>query len=217
MRRVKPQQEPEEVGQADLYRLVDAQLRAEHDGDIEAILAPMAGATTRWSARPPTPPRGSSGSGVGTATCWRQRVALAGLLLLAACSSSSTPRAGQANPSAQHPTAGDTAAPINPPSGGGTVIGGSVDPCSLLTQAEVDTAVGQPLGPGKQVATLDDCLWTTADFTAGVDVTVSDWPAIKTAATSTGGAPTSVPGLGDEALYKGAVCSTCVRAALGSC
>jgi hypothetical protein len=27
---------------ADLDRLVDAQLRAEHDGDIEAILAPMA-------------------------------------------------------------------------------------------------------------------------------------------------------------------------------
>ena len=29
-------------GRADLDRLVDAQLRAEHDGDIEAILAPMA-------------------------------------------------------------------------------------------------------------------------------------------------------------------------------
>lgn len=131
-------------------------------------------------------------------------VALAGLLLLAACSSSSTPQAGQANPSAQHATTGDTSAPpINPPSGGGTAIGGSVDPCSLLTQAEVDTAVGQPLGPGKQVATLDDCLWTTADFTAGVDVTVSDWTAIKTAATSTGGAPSPVPGVGDEALYKG--------------
>ena len=28
-------------GQAELDRLVDAQLRAEHDGDIEAILAPM--------------------------------------------------------------------------------------------------------------------------------------------------------------------------------
>jgi Protein of unknown function (DUF3558) len=75
------------------------------------------------------------------------------------------------------------------------------DPCSLLTQAEVETAVGQPLGVGKQVLTLDDCQWTTSDFTAGVDVTVSDWTAIKNAATTNGTkvAP-SVSGIGDEAL-----------------
>ena len=40
---MKPQQDPDEA-QADLDRLVDAQLRAEHDGDIEAILASMADA-----------------------------------------------------------------------------------------------------------------------------------------------------------------------------
>jgi hypothetical protein len=39
---VKPQPERYEDGQADLDRLVDARLRAEHDGDIEAILAPLA-------------------------------------------------------------------------------------------------------------------------------------------------------------------------------
>jgi hypothetical protein len=40
--RVKPQPDRYQDGQADLDRLVDARLRAEHDGDIEAILAPLA-------------------------------------------------------------------------------------------------------------------------------------------------------------------------------
>jgi hypothetical protein len=35
-------QDPHQATRAELDRLVDAQLRAEHDGDIEAILAPMA-------------------------------------------------------------------------------------------------------------------------------------------------------------------------------
>lgn len=39
MRCMKPQQDP---GRAELDRLVDGQLRAEHDGDIEAIVASMA-------------------------------------------------------------------------------------------------------------------------------------------------------------------------------
>jgi ketosteroid isomerase-like protein len=41
---MKPQQDPDEYRQADLDRLVDGQLRAEHDGDVEAILASMAAA-----------------------------------------------------------------------------------------------------------------------------------------------------------------------------
>lgn len=53
------------------------------------------------------------------------------------------------------------------------VTAGFADPCALLTQDEVDTAVGQPLQPGNQVATLDDCQWTNSDFTASVDVTVT--------------------------------------------
>jgi hypothetical protein len=40
--RVQTRQEPHQDRQAAFDRLVDAQLRAEHDGDIEAILAPMA-------------------------------------------------------------------------------------------------------------------------------------------------------------------------------
>lgn len=70
-----------------------------------------------------------------------------------------------------------------------------------MTQTEVDTAVGQPLQPGKQVATLDDCQWTNSDLTAAVDVTVSEWTAIKNAATSNGTkTPDVVSGVGDEAL-----------------
>ncbi len=42
MRPVKPQQDTPEDDRLVLDRLVNAQLRAEHDGDIEAILAPMA-------------------------------------------------------------------------------------------------------------------------------------------------------------------------------
>jgi hypothetical protein len=39
-----PHLDPGHDGRAALDRLVDGQLRAEHDGDIEAILAPMADA-----------------------------------------------------------------------------------------------------------------------------------------------------------------------------
>jgi hypothetical protein len=127
----------------------------------------------------------------------------AGCLLLAACSSTSTPQAGQASASAHNPTPGTgIASPSTNPSGGGTTTGGSVEPCSLLTQAEVDTAVGQPLGPGKATIPGYDCTWATTDFTASVSVTVSDWAAIKTSATSTG-TSTAVAGVGDEALSKG--------------
>jgi hypothetical protein len=39
--RMPPDQASHPVSHADLDRLVDGQLRAEHDGDIEAILEPM--------------------------------------------------------------------------------------------------------------------------------------------------------------------------------
>jgi hypothetical protein len=41
---MKPYHDPDETTRADFDRLVETQLRAEHDGDIEAILAPMADA-----------------------------------------------------------------------------------------------------------------------------------------------------------------------------
>ncbi|MDQ6658649.1 MAG: DUF3558 domain-containing protein [Actinomycetota bacterium] len=119
-------------------------------------------------------------------------------LLVAACSSNPTAPAGYAQ-AATRPTATHAAAV---PAAGGEA-GASAPPCSLLTQAEVDAAVGQRLGPGKQTTALDDCQWTTSDFTAGVSVSVSDWQAIKAAATANGHTPRSVPGVGDEALTNG--------------
>ncbi|MDP9116924.1 MAG: hypothetical protein M3O28_06645 [Actinomycetota bacterium] len=88
-------------------------------------------------------------------------------------------------------------------SSGGTARGSSVDPCSLLTQAEVDAAAGQALGPGKPTIPHYDCTWTTSDFAASVTLTISDWTAIKAAATGNGHPPTPVSGVGDEALTKG--------------
>jgi hypothetical protein len=39
-----------------------------------------------------------------------------------------------------------------------------------------------------------------SDFTAGVNITVSDWTGLSGAAHGNGATPTSVPGVGDEAL-----------------
>ena len=76
---------------------------------------------------------------------------------------------------------------------------GTVDPCTLLTQAEVDTSVGQPLQAGSRVLP-QDCQWSTTDFAADVDVTVGQWDETKSAATATSHQPSTVAGVGDEAL-----------------
>jgi hypothetical protein len=118
-------------------------------------------------------------------------VAAVSVLFPAACGGGSTPDAGP----------GTTV--VSQPDVTSGVAGTSAfaDPCTLLTQDEVDTAAGQPLQAGKQVETLDDCQWTNVDFTASVDVTVSDWTAIKNAATANDTkSPAVVTGVGDEAL-----------------
>lgn len=107
-------------------------------------------------------------------------------LVLGACSSASTPAPADA------------------------ATGGPLAPCSLLTQAEVDTAAGQSLGPGAQAGALDDCQWSNSDFSGSVELEVGDWSAIKAKqagpdgllhAGPLGSGPTltSVPGVGDEA------------------
>lgn len=140
--------------------------------------------------------------------------AAVGVLLPAACSSTSKPDAGSATPAFTNPAidASATDPPqLSRPASGTTGAGRSsafADPCALLTQAEVDAAVGQPLQPGKQVDTLDDCQRTNTDFTASVDVTVSDWTAIKNAATANDTkTPAVVAGVGDEALGDAALLS----------
>jgi hypothetical protein len=135
-------------------------------------------------------------------------LAAAGCLLLVSCGGGSNTIAADQSGSGVNVTVGGAGALSNAitPAGGAGAKGGS-DPCSLLTQAEAETAVGQPLGVGKQTATLDDCAWSSTDFTANVDVTVSSWSAIKTAATANGHTPASVTGVGDEALTNGPLLS----------
>ena len=126
-------------------------------------------------------------------------------LLLSACGAAGTPAATSAPGSsvASAPTAvAATSQPASSPVVAGSTAPGSAniaDPCSLLTQAEVDAAVGQPLGQGKSAIAHLDCAWSSSDFGANVYLTVGDWSTIQQAASANGGAPTAIAGLGDEA------------------
>ena len=121
-------------------------------------------------------------------------LATTGCLLLAACGGGSSNNAAAAAGS----TANVAADGVNPADVANPAA--ASDPCSLLTQAEVETAVGQHLSAGLSDPTLGDCSWSSSDFTANVDLTVSTWSAIQTAATANGHTPDPIPGIGDEAL-----------------
>ena len=128
----------------------------------------------------------------------------ASLLLLVGCGSSNTKSSStDASGPAATTTVDAAAAPSATEPPASSAAGNTfADPCALLTQAEVDAAAGQPLGAGEQTTSLDDCQWTNKDFSASVDVTVSDWTGIKNAATSNGTkSPPPAPGIGDEAYY----------------
>ena len=119
-------------------------------------------------------------------------------LLLAACAGASAPAPspaanGTATAAAEQASLPAAAGPSN------VAAGSSADPCALLTQAEVATAAGQPLGPGAQAGALV-CQWSTSDFAASVELDLGDWSALKAKSAETGQTLTSVPGIGDEAL-----------------
>jgi hypothetical protein len=124
-------------------------------------------------------------------------LAVGAALLIGACSGSSP--AAPTSAGQQPPTAA-TEQPSVPPAVGptGAAAGGTVDPCSLLTQAEVDIAAGQSLGPGAQAGALV-CQWSTSDFSASVELDLGDWTAIKAQSAASGQTLTAVPSLGDEA------------------
>ena len=121
---------------------------------------------------------------------------LAGMLLLAGCSG---PAVSPGPPSA--PTAGPGVPAAAVAAAAGSDAAGGSPPasvCTLLTQAEVDTALGQSLGAGNLVLP-NDCLWTTTDFTAGVDVTNGDWAANVPGFMAAGKPPVAMTGVGDQA------------------
>ncbi len=138
---------------------------------------------------------------------------LSGWLVLAGCSSPAvpTPAAAVAARALADASAAAGASGTADPSGmagaeaslvkvaeAASEKGGAPNPCTLLTQAEVDAAVGQPLGKANLVLP-GDCQWSTSDFAADATVQVGDWSSMKTAATS-GKPPVSISGVGDEAL-----------------
>ena len=118
-------------------------------------------------------------------------------LLLGACSGASSP-APTAATSGAPAAATDQPSVPGAPSPTGASTGGTVDPCSLLTQPEVDTAAGQPLGPGAAAGALV-CQWSSSDFSGSVELDIGDWSAIKAQSAASGQTLTAVPGLGDEA------------------
>lgn len=82
----------------------------------------------------------------------------------------------------------------------------AVDPCSLLTTAEVSAALGATAGPGKAV-TPKYCQWTAPGKDGGsekVAVTISDaqrFAMAKTPVNSPSITKTPVSGVGDEAVF----------------
>jgi hypothetical protein len=123
-------------------------------------------------------------------------------VLVAACSSSS-PQAAQRSIPAPHSPVGGSASAIsrNTPSTTSAAGGSSsVNPCSLLSQSEVEAATGRTLGPGNRIGALDDCQWSTSDFARSVELDVGAWSAIKAKSALLGQTLTAVSGIGDEAL-----------------
>ena len=86
------------------------------------------------------------------------------------------------------------------PSAGPAVVASAAasprDPCTLLTRADAEGAVGAALPQNSGAQALGTCGYTSTDFTDGAQLTVGAWDSIKTAATSGAHQPTAVIGAG---------------------
>ena len=133
-------------------------------------------------------------------------------LLLAACSSSGSPTATPAGGGG-----GGEGAGSSPAAGGGGGSVTSIDPCSLLTPAEIKSALDIDVkdGVAQHTDTSVNCEWDTQDGTSSVGVTVSVyddvlWQTFSKAANAKpisgfgDAAFTGYPHAGDIAIKKGA-------------
>ena len=111
-------------------------------------------------------------------------------LLVGACTSAATP---------------GSSAPTGAGGGGGATVS---DPCSLLSQAEISTVVGQPLGAGSNADDPKSCDWQyPADSVPTIQVmatieggTLSDYCGMPSS-TALGLTITQVSGVGDGACF----------------
>lgn len=71
-------------------------------------------------------------------------------------------------------------------------------PCDYVKRADAETAVGMALPKTMEDDILHECHYMTPEF-YGSSVTIGDWDECKTALASV--QPSSVTGLGDEALF----------------
>jgi hypothetical protein len=122
---------------------------------------------------------------------------------LAACSGSTSatlaPAGGARSPGVAPASSG--VGPSAAPVGASSVTGnGAAHPCALLTQAEATDALGQAVTAGVENVPLGMCTYSSSDFAASVDLTVSSWDSISAAAHGGKASPTPISGVGDEAL-----------------
>ena len=119
------------------------------------------------------------------------------VLLVTGCTASSVP-----------PAAGSSGGPVRSAAAGGQGgQGGNKDACTLLTRAEVEKALGEPVAGEGASSGAGHCEWTAAanDGSDTVNLDLDDADVLKTVVTGNGGGGTvpteSVSGVGDEAIY----------------
>jgi hypothetical protein len=134
-------------------------------------------------------------------------IAAAATIALAGCSTGAVPPT--APPSAGGAVPGGGAVGSANGAGGGGVGSTVTDPCTLLTQAEVTSVVGKPVGPGSSADNPNSCDFQypadgMPDIQAGVDFIdgrLDDFCGGGAAASALGMTTEPVDGLGDGACF----------------
>jgi len=125
-------------------------------------------------------------------------------LVVTACSGSTSPATtapGGGGGGGGSPSGAPTQSGSN-----GTAAAGALDPCTLLTQAEVASATGEAVGPGQSLNDGQMCNWEYSDPTdqlSGIDASLSvdsDDTAFKEEQQGGPGVK-AASGIGDEAYY----------------